>query len=152
VLALRPSADPAAPVTSPPPAAAAPQAAAKRGSSVDELLDQALAPPERAAALRREQEAAMAQDALPETPKREDVMKAMATMLPAISGCAMGQSGMATATIVVRGDGRVASAEIAGAPFAGGPSGRCMEGVIRRAAFPHFRQPIYRIKYPLSIQ
>jgi len=94
----------------------------------------------------------MEQDALPEAPGRQAVTKAMTTMLPAISGCAMGHSGLATATIIVRGDGRVASAEIAGAPFAGSPSGRCMEGVIRRASFPRFRQPIFRIKYPLSIQ
>jgi hypothetical protein len=151
VLALRPSAESPAPATGTP-AAPAPQTAAKRGTSVDELLDQALAPPARAAALRQEQAAALEQDALPETPTREAVTKAMTTMLPAISGCAMGHAGLATATIVVRGDGRVASAEVAGAPFAGSASGRCMEGVIRRAVFPRFRQPVFRIKYPLSIQ
>ena len=149
---MRPVVDPPAGTAASAAPEAPSQAGAKRGTSVDELLDQALAPPARAAALRAEQEAAMEQDALPETPSREAVTKAMTTMLPAISGCAMGHSGMATATIVVRGDGRVASAEIAGAPFSGGPSGRCMEGVIRRATFPHFRQPIFRIKYPLSIQ
>ena len=43
-------------------------------------------------------------------------------------------------------------ARVAGAPFAGTASGRCMEGVIRRATFPRFKQPVYRVRYPLSIQ
>ena len=76
----------------------------------------------------------------------------MTVLLPAIRGCAMGQSGLATAGIVVRNDGRVASVEIAGAPFAGTASGRCMEGVMRRAQFPRFKQAIFRIKFPFAIQ
>jgi hypothetical protein len=64
----------------------------------------------------------------------------------------MGQTGLATAAIVVRNDGRVASVEIAGPPFAGTASGRCMEGVMRRAHFPRFKQNIFRVKFPFAIQ
>ena len=73
-------------------------------------------------------------------------------LLPAIRGCAMGQSGLATAGIVVRNTGKVASVRVTGAPFAGAPSGRCMEGVVRKARFPAFRQASFRVRYPFSIQ
>jgi len=121
-------------------------------SSVDSLLDEALAAPAQRDPMRAQREAALAQDALPQSPSRDDVTKAMTVLLPAIRGCAMGQSGLATASIVVRADGRVAGVEVAGAPFSGTASGRCMEGVIRRAQFTHFKQPIFRIKFPFAIQ
>jgi len=114
--------------------------------SVDQLLDDALAGPSE----RRAQAAQPA--ALPEAPTREEVTQAMAVLLPAIRGCAMGQVGLATAGIVVRGDGRVASVELSGAPFEGTASGRCMEGVLRRARFSRFRQPTFRVRFPFSIQ
>jgi hypothetical protein len=129
-----------------------PDANAKTGASMDALLDEALSPAARRNELARQQEAALAATQLPLTPSREDVTQAMTVLLPAIRGCAMGQSGLATAAIVVRNDGRVAGVEISGAPFAGTPSGRCMEGVIRRARFARFQQPIMRIKFPLAIQ
>jgi hypothetical protein len=156
-------ADPEAPVLSLRPAAEAeaegdepkdvpPQTGAKAGSSMDDLLDQALAPSARRAELERKQAAALEQESLPAAPGREDVTKAMSVLLPAIHGCAMGKKGLATAGIVVRSDGRVAGVEVAGAPFAGTASGRCMEGVIRRAQFPRFKQPTFRIKFPFAIQ
>jgi hypothetical protein len=113
--------------------------------SVDDLLDEALSPGARPAA-------APTSTALPEAPSREEVTDAMAVLLPAIRGCAMGQTGLATAGIVVRGDGRVASVELSGAPFEGTASGRCMEGVLRRARFSRFRQPTFRVRFPFAIQ
>jgi hypothetical protein len=134
--------------------APSPVANAKPASSpsVDALLDEALSPTARSAALQQERELALEQTQLPPTPTRDDVTQAMTVLLPAIRGCAMGHSGLATAGIVVRADGRVAGVEIAGAPFAGTASGRCMEGVIRRAHFPRFKQPTFRIRFPLAIQ
>lgn len=113
--------------------------------SVDALLDEALDPNARRVE-------AQVQTALPEAPSREEVTEAMAVLLPAIRGCAMGQTGLATAGIVVRGDGRVASVELSGAPFEGTASGRCMEGVLRRARFSRFRQPTFRVRFPFAIQ
>jgi hypothetical protein len=111
---------------------------------VDALLDQALSG--------ARTPSAPAPEVLAETPSRDEVMAAMQVILPALRGCAMGQGGAASAGIVVRNDGRVASVEVAGAPFAGNASGRCMEGVIRRARFPRFRAPTFRVRFPFSIQ
>jgi hypothetical protein len=124
----------------------------KPASTMDALLDEALSPKARRDELAARQQAALEADAPPPTPSRADVTQAVAVLLPAIRGCAMGQSGLATAGIVVNSDGRVASVDVAGAPFAGTASGRCMEGVLRRARFPRFTQPSFRIKYPLAIQ
>jgi hypothetical protein len=133
---------------------AASQAAAAKTAprSVDELLDQALAPEAQRNLLQEKQAVALAEAQLPATPSRDDVTKAMTVLLPAIRGCAMGHSGLANAVIVVRNDGQVASVEIGNAPFAGTASGRCMEGVMRRAQFPRFSQPIFRVKFPFAIQ
>jgi hypothetical protein len=116
-------------------------------SSVDDLLDQALSGSGKSRLVE-----VPAEDALPEAPSREEVTRTMAVLLPAIRGCAMGQTGLATAGIVVRADGRVASVELSGAPFADTASGRCMEGVIRRARFARFRQPTFRVRFPFAIQ
>jgi hypothetical protein len=58
---------------------------------------------------------------------------------------------MAVATIVVRGDGTVASVGVGGGPFAGAPAA-CMEGVMRSATFPPFRQTQFRVQYPMSFR
>lgn len=115
--------------------------------SMDQLLDDALS----GGGERRVADTA-APAALPDAPSRDEVTQAMAVLLPAIRGCAMGQTGLATAGIVVRGDGRVASVELSGAPFEGTASGRCMEGVLRRARFSRFRQPTFRVRFPFAIQ
>jgi hypothetical protein len=120
--------------------------------TVDKLLDEALSPTARRQELERKREAALAAAELPLTPSRDELTQAMTVILPAIRGCAMGQTGLATAAIVLRSDGRVAGVEVNGAPFVGAASGRCMEGVIRRAHFPRFKQPTFRIKFPLAIQ
>jgi hypothetical protein len=150
-----PSPQPSAAQTPPVAATTVPQAAAPvgpDGRSVDELLDQALA----SSTARKEQERAeralAPPDALPLTPSREDVTRAMTVILPAIRGCAAGQSGLATVGLVVKNDGRVESATVSGAPFEGDRTGRCMEGVVRRAKFPRFQQSSFRIQFPFAIQ
>ncbi len=114
--------------------------------SVDSMLDDALSHPTRSAA------PSAPPGELPLTPSRDEVSSAMSVLLPAIRGCAMGQAGLATAGIVVQNDGRVASVSVTGAPFEGSASGRCMEGVMRRARFPHFKQPSFRVQFPFAIQ
>jgi hypothetical protein len=96
--------------------------------------------------------AAKASAAMPVAPTREDVMKAMTVLVPAIRGCAQGHSGLATAAIVVRNDGKVDSVRVSGQPFEDSASGRCMEGVVRRARFPRFQQASFRVQFPFSIQ
>jgi hypothetical protein len=122
------------------------------GGSMDELLDQALAPAGERKLAHERQQAALSQTTLPAVPSRDDVSRSMSVLLPAIRGCTAGKSGLATATIVVRNDGQVANVAVDGFPFAGNSSGRCMEGVIRRARFPAFAQATFRVKFPFSIQ
>jgi hypothetical protein len=130
-----------------------PQADAdKQARSMDSLLDEALSPEARRQELAARRTEKAVQQELPLLPSRAQVTQAMTVLLPAIRGCAMGQSGLATATITVRNDGSVAATRITGAPFAGTASGRCMEGVLRRGKFPRFRQATFRVRYPLSIQ
>jgi hypothetical protein len=177
-LAPQPSAAAASPALSAatPPQAAAATAAAPGAPqpgveprSVDDLLDDALSSSARktelahqadrtqptAAAAQRTPtrgDAALAPNALPLQLSREDVTKTMTVLLPAIRGCAAGQSGLATVGIVVKNDGHVESASVSGAPFEGDRSGRCMEGVVRRARFPRFQQSSFRIQFPFAIQ
>ena len=115
---------------------------------LDAVLDDAFADRRAHAAKALANEAA----ALPLAPSRDDVTKAMTVLVPAMRGCAQGQSGLATAGIVVRNDGRVESVTLSGSPFAGTASGRCMEGVVRRARFPHFRQAAFRVQFPFALQ
>jgi hypothetical protein len=116
------------------------------GTPIDNMLDQALTPGSRKA------DAPAAQAALPATPTRDDVVKAMSVLVPAIRGCAQGQSGLAPVSIVVHNDGRVESAALSSGPFFGTASGRCMEGVVRRARFPRFSQASFRVQFPFAVQ
>jgi hypothetical protein len=119
----------------------------KGGTAIDSMLDQAFDPQASQAA-----KPAPAPAGLPVAPTRDDVIKAMSVLVPAIRGCAQGLSGLATVTLVVRNDGRVESASLSGAPFEGTASGRCMEGVVRRARFPRFTQANFRVQFPFAIQ
>lgn len=128
--------------------AAAAQVRLKGDTKIDNMLDQALtgekqAPPTAAAP----QPAALAQ-----TPSRDDVVSSMSVLVPAIRGCAQGQSGLAPMSIVVLSDGRVESAALSSGPFQGTASGRCMEGVVRRARFPRFKQANFRVQFPFAVQ
>jgi hypothetical protein len=127
--------------------AAAAQVKHSAGTPIDNLLDQAFAPKAQPDAAK-----AAPTEVMPVTPQRDDVVKAMSVLVPAIRGCAQGASGLATVTMVVRNDGRVESAALSGAPFEGTASGRCMEGVVRRARFPRFKQATFRVQFPFAVQ
>lgn len=151
--APQPSQTPAAPAAPADPEsqdaklAAAAQVHGHSGTTIDNMLDQALTPQ-----AKRETAAKPATPGVPATPSRDDVMKSMGVLVPAIRGCAQGASGLATVAFVVRNDGRVESAAVSGAPFEGTASGRCMEGVVRRARFSRFTQPSVRMQFPFAIQ
>lgn len=127
--------------------AAAAQVRVKGGTVIDSMLDQALTPTKKTPA-----PTAAVVPKLPQTPSRDDVVKAMSVLVPAIRGCAQGHSGLAPVSIVVQSDGRVESAALSGGPFQGTASGRCMEGVVRRARFPRFKQPNFRVQFPFAVQ
>jgi hypothetical protein len=129
--------------------AAAAQVHLNAGTPIDSMLDQAFSPTARPADKANQP---AAPTAVPPAPTRDDVVKAMSVLIPAIRGCAQGQSGMAPVSIVVHSDGRVESAALSSGPFQGSASGRCMEGVVRRARFPRFSQPSFRVQFPFAIQ
>lgn len=127
--------------------AAAAQVRLKGDTPIDNMLDQALS-----GAKREPTPSAPAPTVLPQTPSRDDVINSMGVLVPAIRGCAQGQSGLAPMSIVVLSDGRVESAALNGGPFQGTASGRCMEGVVRRARFPRFKQANFRVQFPFAVQ
>ncbi|HET6336556.1 MAG TPA: hypothetical protein VFG30_25205 [Polyangiales bacterium] len=151
--AAQPSAaTPATPAPAPVPAVGA---TGPDGRKIDDLLDQALsstAAKQEQARVAQADRALVAANTIPVVPSRDDVTRSMTVILPAIRGCAAGQSGLATVGIVVKNDGRVESVSVTGAPFEGDRSGRCMEGVVRRAKFPRFQQSSFRIQFPFAIQ
>ena len=149
----KPSAPPPAPVYQDPNSedaklAAAAQVRVKGDTKIDSMLDQALTGEKGAAAA----PSAPAPTVLPQTPTRDDVVNSMSVLVPAIRGCAQGQSGLAPMSIVVLSDGRVESAALSSGPFQGTASGRCMEGVVRRARFPRFKQANFRVQFPFAVQ
>jgi hypothetical protein len=127
-------------------------AAVRTGSDnpMDAVLDEAFTQGQQHTAQARAARNAAA--AVPVAPSRDDVIKTMTVLVPAIRGCAQGQSGLATAGMVVSNDGKVQSVNLTGQPFEGTASGRCMEGVVRRARFPRFQQPSFRVQFPFSLQ
>lgn len=129
--------------------AAAAQVRVKGDTNIDNMLDQALTGEKRAVAAAP---AATTPPVLPQTPTRDDVVSSMSVLVPAIRGCAQGQSGLAPMSIVVLSDGRVESAALSSGPFQGTASGRCMEGVVRRARFPRFKQANFRVQFPFAVQ
>jgi hypothetical protein len=135
-----------------------PQPTAATTDDLDKIIDRVLDATEvnnikRSVARKESQKnAPKPPEELPLAPSREQVTEAMAVLLPAIRGCAKGLSGLATANIIVLNSGKVANVTVYGSPFAGTASGHCIEGVIRKARFPRFRQPSFRIQFPLSIR
>lgn len=127
--------------------AAAAQVRLKGDTKIDNMLDQALTGEKQAPPT-----AAPAPVALAQTPSRDDVVNSMSVLVPAIRGCAQGQSGLAPMSIVVLSDGRVESVALSSGPFQGTASGRCMEGVVRRAKFPRFKQANFRVQFPFAVQ
>jgi hypothetical protein len=127
-------------------------AAVRTGSDIplDGVIDDAFTNAQARAEQRRAALAAAA--AVPWVPARDDVIHAMRELLPALRECAQGQTGLATADVMVSNDGNVQMVGLTGHAFGGTPSGRCMEGVLLRAHFPRFRQPSFRMQFPFLLQ
>lgn len=89
---------------------------------------------------------------LPEAPTAESLIEVIKQVAPALRACAKGQAGNAQLVVVLRGDGRAESARLTGPPFGDTESGRCLEGVLRRAHFPRFRRPQFRVRIPLALR
>jgi hypothetical protein len=127
-------------------------AAVRTGSDspMDSMIDAAFTQAQALADQRRAALAAAA--AVPAVPARGDVIHAMRELLPALRECAQGQTGLASADLMVSNDGSVQLVGLTGHAFGGTPSGRCMEGVLMRAHFPRFRQPSFRMQFPFLLE
>ncbi len=138
----------------PTPAAAAPEPAARRAPeatpaaqpSAANLLDQAFGRPAATPV------AAPAPATLPDTPSQGDVRRVIGGLMGRMRQCAGETAGNASTILMLRSDGTVASAAVAGPPLGGGTIGACLEGVLRSAQFPAFRQQTFRVQYPISIR
>jgi predicted Zn finger-like uncharacterized protein len=137
------------------PPAASPIAAEKREApakpggpkSIDELLDGALSGSSST-------KGKVAADTAPrsnlqEAPTREQVVSAMNSVKPAVSGCAQGQTGIAMVTVSVAGEtGRVTNAQVSGVT---GPAGSCVAQAVRRAQFPKFQNKVFKVQFPFKL-
>jgi predicted Zn finger-like uncharacterized protein len=116
--------------------------------SIDDLLDGALSGSSSAKSGKSEA-AAPAASNLGETPTRDQVLSAMNGVKPAVQACAKGENGIATVTVNVAGtSGHVTTAQVNGVT---GPAGSCIAQAVRKAAFPKFKQNVFKITFPYKL-
>lgn len=60
-------------------------------------------------------------------------------------------AGHAQVMVRIEADGSVSSAQVTG-KFAGTPSGRCVEAIVRKASFPSFKEGPIEVQYPLLLR
>ncbi|MGD8859921.1 MAG: GYF domain-containing protein [Myxococcales bacterium] len=102
--------------------------------SLDDLLAGAVAKPEK----------------LPDSPTRDQVLKAIAGVKKAVMACGQGQDvgGTARAQITVSGSsGRVSHVNVTGIQ---GTVGSCVAREVRKARFPKFAKPTFSVAYPFK--
>ncbi len=134
-----------------PAAPAASAAPAAPSGSVDDLMNRLGGGPARPAAAPTHA-AAPAEDpsTLPERLNRSQVTSVLGPLNGAVRSCAGAQTGTAPVSLVINGDGSVATANVSG-QFSGTPVGECIAGVVRRARFPRFRAPTQNMMFPYVI-
>jgi hypothetical protein len=157
IAAAEPAQDAVMPLPNPPsqPAAQAAQPAAEAGDEAKKEDDDKgrsaerdEAREKRHAARAAKAAAAAATSKLPEAPSRGDVLAAMAGVHAAVVRCMDGAHGVVTADMKILGTGRVASANISGAPA---QAGSCIAGAVRKARFPEFSTPSIAVRYPMKL-
>ncbi|UJR83126.1 GYF domain-containing protein [Sandaracinus amylolyticus] len=140
---------PSEPVVAPP--EAAPETSDEEPehvSSIDALLEAAVDAPTEAEPSDAPSAPA---PALPATPDREDVDRALTRAHSAVAACAEHGHGLAMVRITASGDtGRVTSAVVEG-PLAGTPAGSCVARAVRGVTFTRFARESLTIEYPFRI-
>jgi predicted Zn finger-like uncharacterized protein len=116
--------------------------------SIDDLLAGALGGGSKRPAKRTSSAPTSKPSNLPRTPSRDDVLKALRGVQPAVSACAQGQRGVAMADIVVGNSGRVKSVRVSQVT---GPVASCIARAVRRARFPKFSDPKFSVKFPFRL-
>ncbi|MDD9965132.1 MAG: hypothetical protein OXR73_02830 [Myxococcales bacterium] len=86
----------------------------------------------------------------PPTPSRQEVVAAMTRVRGLVHACSDGRSGVAEVELVVQSRG-VVSRAVVGGDFAGSAVGSCIARAVRKARFPAFQKPTFRIVYPFRL-
>jgi hypothetical protein len=135
------------------PAVAAPSASVEEAGAVSAQATAdkpAGEEPAAAEAAANTESAAAEAPALPDAPTREQIMEGFEAVRGDVQTCAAGGHGLATTNVTIAGAGRVTAVVIEGV-FAGTPQGSCMARAVRRAKFPPFAQPTFKVSYPFSL-
>ncbi|MCG8556520.1 MAG: zinc-ribbon domain-containing protein [Proteobacteria bacterium] len=131
-------------------AAAKPKKKAASGS-IDDLLEQAVGGVPDPLTTKRKPVKVKTESNLPETPSRDQVMKALRAVQRSVKNCSKSEHGVAMTTITVSGsNGRVRSAKVSG-DYAGTRAGSCIARAVRKARFPKFKKPEFKIQFPFRL-
>jgi hypothetical protein len=89
---------------------------------------------------------------LPDAPSRDDVKTALQGVSGAVKGCRQDAGGLATVDVTFSGKtGRATGARVASGPFKGTPVGACIEGAVKRARVPRFKQSSFKVTFPYRL-
>jgi hypothetical protein len=88
--------------------------------------------------------------AMPDTPTREDVARAMDSVRSRVTACAAGKHGVAEVDLTVLGTGDVSHVVVTG-DFSGTAEGSCIAREARTARFSPFVKPRFRLIYPFQL-
>lgn len=89
-----------------------------------------------------------ARSTLPEKPSREQVLRALRSVQPALKNCARGKKQVVTSDIVVANTGQIKSVRMS--PVTG-PAASCMAREVKKARFPQFSSPSFSVKFPFQL-
>lgn len=87
---------------------------------------------------------------LPDSPSREDVARALASVRDAVRRCGTGDHGVASVTLYFAGTGRVTTSTV-DAPYAGTPVGSCIARAVRTATLPPFHRRTFSVQAPFQL-
>ncbi|MBN1655193.1 MAG: zinc-ribbon domain-containing protein [Deltaproteobacteria bacterium] len=116
--------------------------------SIDDLLAGALSGSARPASAKADKPEAPAGPQLPTKPSRDDVLKSLRAVQPAVQACAKGQSGVAMADIVVANSGRVKNVRVTQVT---GAVASCIAREVRKAKFPKFSSSEFSVSFPFRL-
>jgi tetratricopeptide (TPR) repeat protein len=89
---------------------------------------------------------------LPDTPSRDDIVRALSPFQPRLEACAPSISGTVLFRIVIEGErGNVREVEVSAA-YAGTDEAGCMESHLMGARFPRFARSELEIRYPFQLE
>ena len=89
---------------------------------------------------------------LPDAPSRNDVKTALQGVSGQVKACRKDAGGTATVNVTFSGKtGRATGARVTSGPFKGTPVGSCIEGAVRRARVPRFKQSSFKVTFPYRL-